>query len=206
MPNLRIFLFFFIAAPAGTLLHECGHALVALLFGFHPVVHYDWCSTISASDWQMVEDGTKNYNEYPHRFWITAGGPAQTLITGFTGMAALLVLSRRTVINAWNGTHLLWIVLAYFHSRWVYNSLGILYKLYVSGKHSNADEVKLMRYWNIDIAAGTWAMLLVACALLAYITFVLVKKNRWQLIVFGGAGSLAGGWFWLKWAGPVLMP
>lgn len=206
MPNLRIFLYFFIAAIAGTLLHECGHALASMYFGFHPQIHYSFCEKMSAAEWDAVDKGLLVFKPYPHAIWITLGGPLQTLFTGTVGIVGLCILRRRAVIDAGKAWHLFWIVLAFFHSRWVINSIGILYKHYVTGKHSNADEVKLMRYWNIDIATGTWAMLLVSCALLAYITFVLVKKHRWQLIVFGGAGSVAGGWFWLKWAGPVLMP
>lgn len=206
MPALRIFIFFFVAAIAGTLLHECGHALVAVLFGFHPEVHYAYCTSLSEADREAVQQGLLIYRQYPESIWITLGGPLQTIITGTAGIAGLLILRSKTAIDAYNSKHLLWIVLAYFHSRWVMNSAGILYKIYVSGSDSHSDEVRLFKHWNIDVATGTWVLLIISSLLLAYVTFILVRKHRWPLIVLGGLGSIAGGWFWLVWAGPVLMP
>lgn len=199
MPAARIFLFFFIAAIAGTLLHEFGHAFVAWLYGFHPQVHFAYCSTLSAADRLAIEQGSMQYYTYPHSTWITMGAPLQTFITGCVGMLLLWRASKLRAVDAYRVTDLLLIVLTYFHSRWIMNSAGILYDMYAVGKGSRADEIWLMNYWNIDVTAGTWV-------LLAYATFVLVKHHRLQLIVFGALGSVAGGWFWLVWAGPYIMP
>ena len=206
VPALRIFIFFFVAAIAGTLLHECGHALMAMFFGFHPEVHYAYCTSLCDADGEAIQQGLLIYRQYPERMWITLGGPLQTILTGTIGIAGLIALRRKAIVDAYNPKHLLWIILAYFHSRWVMNSAGILYKVYVSGNDSRSDEVRLFKYWNIDVATGTWMLLIVSSLLLGYVTFVLVRNHRWQLIVYGALGSIAGGWFWLVWAGPVLMP
>lgn len=206
MPNLKIFLYFFIAAIAGTLLHECGHALAAMYFGFHPQVHYAYCDFSTPEEWQMVLDGKKAYDMYPHSIWITLGGPIQTILTGTVGLLGVWVQSRRTVVDSWNSKHLFWIALTYFYSRGVFNSVFLIMRIYNGNLKSRSDETKLFRYWEIDLLTGNWVMLIVSCAILAYATFVLVKKHRLQLIIFGALGSAAGGWFWLYFAGKWILP
>lgn len=206
MPNLKIFLYFFVAAIAGTLLHECGHALVAMYFGFHPQVHYAYCSYGSTNDWKLVEEGKLMYYTYPQTIWMTLGGPLQTILTGTIGLVGLWVLSRRTTVDAWNTKHLLWIALTYFYSRTIFVSVVLIYGLYIGNLYRGSDESKLLSYWEINPLTGNLVMLIVSSAILAYATFVLVKKHRLQLIIFGALGSAVGAWFWLYYAGKWILP
>lgn len=205
MNNLRIVIFFFIAAIVGTLLHECGHALASIYFGFHPTMHYAYCHTVSTEDWIMIKAGLLEYEAYPQGVWIALGGPLQTILTGFTGLTGLLVLNRRAEVDAWKGKHLFWIVLTFFHSREVFNVLTSMFSIN-TGRHSMGDETGLFYYWDIDQSVGHWTVMLISGLILAYTTFFLVKKHHWQLILFGAAGSLCGGFVWLLWLGPLVLP
>ncbi len=203
--NLKIFFFFFIAAIAGTVLHECGHALVAMWHGFHPTVHYMYCSCVSAADREAIEAGTLIHN-YDISIRITWGGVLQTVLTGMAGFAGLMVLNRKTTVDAWNGKHLFWIVLTYFHSREIFNSALVFYNLYVLGASSHSDEVRIFKSLGISVEWGTWGLVILSMLILAYTTFVLVKKHRTQLIVFGALGSFSGGFLWLYGIGEYIMP
>lgn len=201
--NLQIFFVFFVATIAGTLLHECGHAFVAMLFGFHPTIHYSSTGILSPADLAAFRESSVLYRVYPESFWILIGGPLQTIGTGVIGIVGLLVLSRKTIIDAWRSKHLLWLVLSFFMSRQVYNAVGILVK---KGRKRTSDEEKLFDYLGIDVHIGVWCMLMVFGLVLAYITFALVKKHRWQLIVFGALGSCVGAVFWLYSMGRYILP
>ena len=194
--NLKIALFFFAATIAGTLYHECGHAVVAWLYGFHPKIHASSCTPLSKADWAAVEAGTLEYNDHI-RMWIRLGGPLQTTLFSLIGMIGLWVLNSRTKIDAWNTKHLFWIVMAYFSSREVFNSAGILIRHYFLNKASRSDEIRLLRYWELPIIPYIWLLLIAFSLVLVYVTFVLVKKHRLQLILFGAIGSAIGAWFWL---------
>lgn len=207
MNNLKIFSFFFIAAIAGTLLHECGHALAAIWYGFHPTIHYAYTDILTDAEWAAVKDGLKEYNVYPQRTWVMLGGPLQTILTGMTGLTGLSLLNRRAAIDSWNTKHLFWIVLTYFHSREVFNVLMSFMQVKTSSLEGYVgDETRLFQYWDIDNTTGHVVVLVVSSLILMYATFVLVKKHRWQLILYGGLGSLIGGFTWLRWLGPLLIP
>ena len=181
---------------------------MAWLYGFHPTVHYAYCTTVSDEDVQALTAGT---NVYPP-IAITLGGPLQTTLTGMVGLIGLWIIRRKETIDAWNTRHLLFITLAFFHSREVFNTgWGFLRRL-IQGpsltpyRGARGDETHIFQYYGINQNAGHMALLIIFSAVLAYVTFILVKRHRLQLIVFGGAGAFAGGLLWLLWLGPVLMP
>ncbi len=212
MNNLKIFFAFFIAAIAGTLLHECGHILAAWLGGcksFHLGYSYMYAYNCGHQYYPPLTVLGEEYNRIlmNKMVWQVAGGPLQTNLTGLLGIALLFRLSRRRVVDAWKSLDLFYIVLCFFLSRNVFNTLTGLLKVKVSArKGSMGDESKLFSHYGIDQTWGHAIILIIASALLVYVTFVLVKKHRWQLILYGSAGSVVGGVLWLRWLGPILLP
>src|ERR1044071_4279808 len=89
MINKRLFFYLtpgFIAATIiGTQLHELGHYAVIKLFGYEPILHYS-STSLTDKSWEAIDE-----TDY---FWFTLGGPAQTILTGLTGLILLLVYRR----------------------------------------------------------------------------------------------------------------
>lgn len=210
--NLKIFFAFFIAAIAGVILHECGHIIAAWLGGcksFHLGYSYMYAYNCGHQYYPPLTVLGEEYNRtlISKAVWQVAGGPLQTNLTGLLGIALLFRLSRRRVVDAWKSLDLFYIILCFFLSRNVFNTLTGLLKVKVSAREGGMeDEARLFLYYGIDETLGHIIMLLVASALLGYVTFVLVKKHRWQLILYGGAGSVVGGVLWLRWLGSILLP
>jgi|GEM_PF-1870345 len=206
--NARIFLVFFIAAIVGTLAHECGHVIVGEMVGFKTSVHYQYTNcenclevfNAAEDSWQMDQF---DYN----RTLFTWGGPLQTILTSFIGIACLLLMKRKEVIDAYNFKHLLLLTLSFFISRNVFNEVFFWAK-YLTTKQvpHRCDECKLLNYYNANPFVGHLLILVSASAILWWITFVLLKKNRLQFIIWGGLGSISGGLLWLYVIGEYLMP
>lgn len=212
MNNLKIFFAFFIAAIAGTLLHECGHIVAAWFCGcrqFHLGYCYMHAYDCNVDYYPPLTTLGEEYNRVliNKRLWEVAGGPLQTNLTGLLGIVLLYRISRRRVIDAFKNLDLFYIVLCFFLSRNIFNSLtGFLSVKVTTRQYTRADETKLFYHFGINHTVGYILMLLIASALLAYVVFVLVKKHRWQLILYGGAGSVVGGVVWLRWLGSLLLP
>lgn len=212
MNNLKIFSAFLIAAVLGTLLHECGHIVAAWFCGcrqFHLGYSYMYAYDCNVDYYPPLTTLGEEYNRVlvNKRLWEVVGGPLQTNLTGLLGIVLLYRLSRRRVVDAFKNLDLFYIVLCFFLSRNIFNSLtGFLSVKVTTRQYTRADETKLFYHFGINHTVGYTLMLLIASALLAYVVFVLVKKHRWQLILWGGLGSVVGGVVWLRWLGPILLP
>ncbi len=160
-----------------------------------------WELNHAAKDW----GGLLDYERKMALF--TWGGPAETLLTSVAGIIGLWVIVRKQEIDAYDKWHLLWITLSYFISRQVFNSLGVFYMYFVKHQWSRgADETKLFAYYGLQPVTAYGIMLVISSAVLAWVTFGIVKRHRKELIVFGFLGSVLGAAFWLLWVGPLLMP
>lgn len=210
MKNARIFLFFLLMAAIGTVAHECGHYIAGLFTGFRPTVHYMYTMCLDGDGM-----GTLTEAAYVRRHIVmTLGGPLQTILTGCIGVVGLLIIRRKQNIDAHNVRHLFWITLAYFFSRNVFNTIWYFISYFYTGYWSErADESKLLHYlylhythWPSTQLAGYILLLLINAAVLAWVTFVIVKQHRWQLILWGFLGSMAGYVLWIYILGPLVLP
>jgi len=193
LQKLKITIWFFLAAIAGTLLHECGHYIAGVLLGGNPVIHYRYTSP----GYTTAPGGASR------DFIFTLGGPLQTIATGALGFIGLLWTSRKEPIDACKTKHLFWIVLTFFWSREVLRVLLFMLP-YQAGWP--ADESRLLNALNIPLFIGYTALLIVFGALLSYVTFSIVKKHRKELVIYGVSGSIIGWVAWMYWLGPLLLP
>lgn len=206
--NARIFLVFFIAAIVGTLAHECGHAFVGEMVGFKTSVHYSYTSCEDCLELNHAATTRELLEVYWQKSTLmTLGGPAQTILTGIIGVIALLRIRRKEVLDAYNRKHLIWLVLAFFWSRCVFNEVFFWTK-YIARKELayRCDECKLFAYYNVPPLYGHLVILAIGCAILAWVTFGLLQKHRLQFIIWGGLGSFSGGLLWLYVLGEYVMP
>lgn len=208
MNNARIFIFFFLFTIIGTLTHECGHVIAGALLGLKTSLSYAYTHCLNCLELNHATTNAHELALYEHKMALfTLGGPLQTLFTSLVGVIGLVLLSRKQLIDVYNTKHLFWITLSYFISRQVFNSVGVFYKYFVTHKWSyRSDESHLFTYFNIPQFAGFFVMLLISSAILAWVTFGIVKQHSTQLIIWGLLGSMLGAAFWLLWAGHVLMP
>lgn len=206
--NARIFLIFFIAAIVGTLAHECGHAIVGEMVGFNTSVHYQYTNCENCLEKFNAASNSVLMDEFErNRVLFTWGGPLQTILTGMAGIVGLLMIRAKQQIDAYNKKHLLLLTLSFFISRNVFNEVFYFSKyLFMHQLSRRCDECKLLSYYNINPLIGHLIILIVASAVLWWITFVLLKKHRIQFILWGGLGSLTGGLLWLYVIGEYVMP
>lgn len=231
--DLKLFvcLFFaFVAATIiGTLSHEYGHAAVAKYFGYDTSVSYGYMFFEDPIHHEFVEttyteycDEIKMGLDFPEKekfnkiiqertkngFWVTLGGPLQTMLTGTIGLLLIFFYrnkfsKQRLKIGQW-----ILVFLSLFWLREPANLfMGIMGYL-LNGQFSmSGDEAVLtlhlgLPFWSIGTIAG-----IIGLAVLAYLIFKIVPpKERITFILAGLSGGIFGYWFWLVWAGPILLP
>lgn len=217
-------------AVAGTLLHECGHYLVARLFGYQAKISYaytDWDkpSYNKYMDSVFEKHGLAIRNQLPYPgqdavervqsnfmkayCWITIAGPLQTLFTGCAGLILVLIYRRRYVSSTslsfpcW-----LFLFLSLFWSRQVFNFIGWCGQYARTGYPSyRMDEVKIAQYlywpiWSITAVTG-----IIGLSVSIYINFKIVPVNlRFTFLLAGLLGGLGGFLLWIHVVGPALLP
>jgi hypothetical protein len=206
MKPLLIFFAFALAAILGTLQHELGHYIVAEAQGFDAEIHYGFTSTTNARE--LIDAAEQNGNTqalYKKFNYNTLGGPAMTMLTGTTGLIALLILRRRNAIDAYKPLHLFWIIVALCWSREIYTSTFGLYDHVVHNTNAS-DETRLLQHYGIAPWSGFASLFIISFGVCALVCFRLVERHRWQLFFYGIAGSLAGAALWFGWLGRVLLP
>ena len=82
---LKLFFAFILMTIIGTLSHEFGHCVVAQYLDYEVVLHY------ASMNWFPKSTQIIGKND---AFFITLGGPLQTIITGTTGLILLFIFRK----------------------------------------------------------------------------------------------------------------
>lgn len=204
----------------GTLLHEYGHILVAKSYGYKTYLHYGSMHSNIGDDYEKLDTSFEKLNKAKYEeiktalkilgkrsFYITLGGPAQTIITGLLGLSILYFRRNRNSIKFllidW-----LAVFLALFWLREVFNLfMGLLRGLFNRGNYFGGDEYFLSTY--LDLPNGAFSITLGSIGLfisLMVIFKIIPKKKRFTFIVSGLTGGLLGFYWWMYVIGPVLLP
>ena len=193
-----LFLSFILATIFGTLFHEAGHFFVAKWLGYDAVIHYGSTRIIGSGP---------GYTE--HDFWITLGGPVQTMFTGSIGLILILTLYKtfqsKSNLLLWQ-----WVLLfmSLFWLRQPANLFTWVLGYFIKGRISKAgDEIQLARYlglpnWSIVVFTAVIGSVILYIILFRYVP----KKQRLTFVASGLAGGTAGYILWLKYLGKLILP
>lgn len=160
---------------------------------------------------KIKELGKKIALKYPRKpvegFWVTVGGPTQTILTSLVGLC-ILFYRRSKHRNDFVFLDWLGVFLSLFILREVFNLLMAVKSLILSGsKNYNWDEFKISRY----LGYGDWFLPIITCilgiAISLYIFFKVVPlKYRFTFLIAGFIGSILGFFFWFDFLGKYVFP
>lgn len=194
-----LFLSFIGATVIGTLSHELGHYVVAESLGYDAQIHYGAMGVVQSPADIRPSDG----------FWITFGGPLQTMLTGLIGLLLIFLYRERfRVAESLEVWQWLIVFIALFWLRQTANLTtwigGYLWRGSWSGR---GDEIRLAR----DLGIPEWTILsftgLIGLIVLAFVIFKIIPdRQRWTFILAWLFGSITGYVLWLEVLGRVVMP
>lgn len=223
---------FILCTIIGTVTHEMGHGAVARYYGFETHLSYQSLgyATPELDEFRARYERDKEYIETPgnspqkqafidyrnalaekystQSFYITLGGPLQTMLAGSIGL--LILWLRRKKIYA-KGTlnvgEWLAVLLAYFWSRQVFNFFTSLPDFFAGKVHFRGDEPRLSEYLELPLWTVGLVTFIMGSAALLWVTFRLIPRTyRFTFIISGLAGSAAGWFIWMYWVGPSVLP
>jgi hypothetical protein len=146
---------------------------------------------------------TKFPNNPEHNFYITLGGPAQTILTCFLG---LFLLAYRSNIRQENFKVIDWIAvfLSLFILREVFNTVMAGFSFMTQGiSNFHGDEFGISIYlgfsqWTIPILTAFLGVIIAS-----FVIFMIVPKQyRFTFILAGFVGSITGFMLWFDFLGP----
>lgn len=230
---ITLSLLFIAFVIGGTLLHECGHYAMAKWYGHKNVtIHYNYMSggTPTEARYQRLLDF---YDTYEHQidndlhfpgkaqyeqdrqwrqqrsFWITAGGPLQTLLTGTIGLL-LMVGYRRKYYEAEKLRFWQWllIMVTLFWMRPLVNLCLYVVKDLLTGKWSTrGDEIQMAQWlgWPEPSVLILTAIVAVAVLLLVLFRYIPMAQ-RFTFLCAAVMGGGLGYALWMYALGPIILP
>ncbi len=195
----RLFLWlvvaFVCATIVGTLSHECGHYLVARFLNVETTLHYKY--TLS-----RPSNALEN-------FYIIAGGPIQTLLTGTAGLI-LLFINRNSfhpekLLTSWQ-----WLII-FISLFWIRPTANFILWLWSSfngeANMLHSDEIKLARYFYWP----EWFLLFINAVIGALVLLIIILrfipiKVRLTFMMGGLTGGITGYFLWLELFGRYIFP
>jgi hypothetical protein len=230
-PRLFAFLSlgFIIATIVGTLSHELGHVAVAKALGYKTELHYASMNYSVKERWDALDkyyfahtDAVTALTDSPQKkyydtenaaiekdmFKVTLGGPLQTLLTGTVGLVLLWLRRKKIKQYGLAPADWVYIFLAFFWSRQIFNcAFGLLAWVRHGKLSGHSDEGRIDYYLNLPVMTTDLVGAIIAMALLIWVTFfVIPRPQRLMFIVAGFLGSAAGFFIWMQWLGPALLP
>ena len=217
---------FMIFTVIGTVSHEYGHIIVAKSLGYKTTLHYGSMGSSISKEYKLLSEYHKKnkksiLSKNPSKektifksrlkelerkkFWITLGGPFQTMLTGMLG---LLILYFRKEKTTFSFIDWLAVFLSLFWLREVFNlATGIIDGLFLNGTFFGGDEYGISKY--LDLPIGTVSIILgvFGFVISLFVVFIKIpKKHQLTFIISGFVGGLSGFYLWYHIFGPKLLP
>ncbi len=221
---------FILFVPIGTLSHELGHGAAIKLLGYSAELHYASISYDSEKLYNEFEEiylaheaAIENNKDFQNKaryvflsdklksdgFWITLGGPAQTIGFGTLAFLLLLYFGRKYREMPFSLWHWFLVFTSLFWLRFICNPfLSIGSELIApNGSFFGGDERELAMHFNLWEGSVSLPLAFLGSIICAYVTFRVVPK---AISVTFIAAALVGGSFgyliWLVLLGPIVMP
>ncbi len=213
----------------GTLSHEFGHYAVSKFLGYDATINYKSTQYFDKeaeiylkNTYQKYQNEIKNNDNFPEKeqffkilhkktnnsFWITLGGPVQTMLTGTIGLVLLIVYRKKQKnkeeLDLWG-----WILifLSLFWLRQIANLAMAIMDFLIKGRLPfGGDEMKLaihlqLNVWSIQVITG-----LLGLFVLIIVINTIPKSKISTFLISGLIGGGLGYYLWLIRFGQYLMP
>lgn len=223
-----IYCSFILFTVIGTLSHEFGHFIVGRYLGSKTSIHYgstSWGRSDLNDKIMKIYSANKvaidAKKEFPQKrefeiltaqssknsFWMTLGGPLQTMITGTIGVLLILHIKKRHKFAS-NLSHWFCLFLALFWLRQPTNLTSWILGKSFNGRYStNADEIRLAQYLELPQGIIMWITGIIGLITAGYVILKFVPKVKLRTFVFSGfLGGISGYILWLKILGPIILP
>ena len=231
--DLKLFLIltfsFIIMTVIGTLSHECGHYAVAKYFGYDARIDYQSThieghkalnklleiekkftkeirNNIKFPEKEYYEKSLIKYKE--EGILILLGGPLQTMITGTIGLI-FLIIYRKKVFSSNKTSFAGWLLVfcSLFWLRQSANSvLWTLAYLFTGEKSMRGDEMRLTRYFNMNIWTIHGITAIIGFIVLFIVIRMLPKNQVLTFLAAGLVGGISGYYLWLIQFGKYILP
>ncbi|NVM27557.1 MAG: hypothetical protein HWN65_01835 [Candidatus Helarchaeota archaeon] len=201
---LKYLAIFFVIPIIGTLAHELGHYLVALIYNQPAGIAYAYTYCVDENG--LRSDCMITGDKY---FWFIMGGPISTWFVALIGLGFILWKYRsfhsESVKTISNGQTLCTIGAA-FSLRFVFNAGGYLFFTTILGNTSEMDETKIANYLGFHPDFLVFGSAIVALVIILVTIYYLPRHQRYVILIAGIIGGTLGYLFWYYWAGPLLLP
>ena len=221
-----LFIGFIVLTIVGTLSHEFGHYTVARILGYKTKINFGsvkWMNeqdlTFIRSSWKKYHSEIKANEKFPGKsklddinsdgFWITLGGPLQTIITGTFGLIFLIIYKIKFIkVDNLSKVGWLLVFLTLFWLRQTANLFVELGNSIITGKTSTrSDEARLDLHLNFPLLTIEILTGFIGILILIYVTFnIIPNRQRLTFLLAGILGGISGYILWLKTLGPFIMP
>ncbi len=188
---------FFTIPIIGTLAHELGHYLVA-------VVGYSVPATIAYA-FTFAPSIAPNSEQY---FWFIMGGPISTWLVVAGGLCVILwkyrpMHSEQKPMGLGQAAAL---IASTFSLRFIFNAGAYFISHTLLLNTSNADEVKIADYLGISPDLTMYGSALVGLLVVLAALYYIPRPQRYIILMSGFLGGVLGYLFWYNWLGPIILP
>ena len=195
---LKYLAIFFTIPIIGTLAHELGHYLAAIINGQPAGIAYAYTYYI----------GPDLLTPYQH-FWVTMAGPISTWVTAIIGLTVILWKYRpmhqesEKAIGVGQTSAL---IITSFGIRFIFNACGYFILTIILGQSSSADEVHIAQYLGLSPDLLMYGSGIIALIMLLIALYYIPRHQRYIILIGGIIGGVLGYLFWYYWIGPIILP
>lgn len=188
---------FFIFVIIGTLAHEVGHYIVAVIYGVPSRISY--VTTFYYGP--LTTD---------QRFWFLMGGPISSWLVSIIGTIVLLGKYRHMhgEKDQSIGFGMMISILANsFCIRFIFNAVWYLINTTLLGKPSWTDEFRIARgYLGISPDFLMYGSAVISLIFIFIAYYCIPRFQRYIVLIGGIIGGILGYLFWNYWVGPIFLP
>jgi hypothetical protein len=187
---------FFTIPIIGTLAHELGHYLVAVV-GYHVPAMIAYAFTYIFDDLTLEQE-----------FWFIVGGPVSTWLVAAVGIGIILwkyrpMHSEQKPMGLGQAAA---VIASTFSLRFVFNAGMYFFSHTLLLKPSGADEVKIAQYLGISPDLMMYGSALIGVLVVLTALYYIPRPQCYIVLMSGFLGGVLGYLFWYNWLGPLVLP